>query len=177
MIKLIYAILAGLIGAVVVHICVLLMVPHYAQYNAWSRLEKNGAEYVFTPLDAENPIFTTTDPLFQLKACRFNLDDGPVHLTAEGTTPFWSMSIYDRDGVNFYSLNDRTTPNGTLDLVVGNPGQIMELKQSAPEAIADSVLVSEDLTRGFVILRSFDLGTISNDNHFLDSATCQTLDY
>lgn len=177
MTKVIYALLVGFVGAVIVHICVVLMVPHYSELNTWSRLTKTANEYRFAPLATDNPITATTDPLFQLKACRFNLDDGPVHVTAEGTAPFWSMSIYNHDGVNFYSLNNHTMPNGKLDLVIGNPGQIMELKQSTPENTGDSVLVSEDIGEGFVILRSFRNKVGLENNDFLSHARCQTLDY
>lgn len=177
MTKLFYALLVGLVGAVIVHICVVLMVPHFNELNTWKRLIKTTNEYKFAPLKADNPIRATTDPLFQLRACRFNLDDGPLHITAEGTVPFWSMSIYDHNGVNFYSLNNHTMPNGKLDLVIGNPGQIMELKQSTPENIDDSVLVGKDIGEGFVILRSVKTPSGLDDNDFLDHARCQILDY
>lgn len=177
MTKIIYALLLGLVGAIIVHICVVLMVPHYSELNTWKRLTQTTAAYRFTTLGADNPITASTDPLFNLKACRFNLDDGPVHITAEGSAPFWSMSVYDRNGINFYSLNNHTMPNGKLDLVIGTPGQIMELKQSTPDSVENSVLVGEDLNEGFVILRSLKSKTTVDNGDFLDHAHCQTLDY
>ena len=177
MTKLIYALLVGIIGAIIVHICVVLMVPHFSELNTWKRLLATNNKYNFAPLSEDNPIVASTDPLFHLKACRFNLDDGPVHIKAEGTAPFWSMSVYDRNGTNFYSLNNHTMPNGKLDLVIGNPGQIMELKQSTPESVENSVLIGEDISDGFVILRSLKTKLTNNGDEFLDHAHCQTLDY
>lgn len=177
MTKIIYALLVGLVGAIIVHICVVLMVPHYSELNTWKRLTKTVNAYRFATLEADNPIVVSTDPLFNLKACRFNLDDGPVHITAEGSAPFWSMSVYDSNGINFYSLNNHTMPNGKLDLVIGTPGQIMELKQSTPDNAENSVLVGEDLNEGFVILRSLKIKTKVDNDDFLDHAYCQTLDY
>lgn len=172
-----YAILMGIIGAVIVHICVILLVPHFSQTNIWSRLQNTAPEYVFTALDDNNPIIKTADPLFHLKACRFNLDNGPVRLNASENASFWSLSVYNREGINFYSLNDRTMPHNTLDLVIGTPGQIMELKQSMPDSIANSVLVSEELSEGFVILRKFSPNNDFTGDDFLTYATCRTLDY
>ena len=126
-----YAILMGIIGAVIVHICVILLVPHFSQTNIWSRLQNTAPEYVFTALE----------------------------------------------GINFYSLNDRTMPHNALDLVIGTPGQIMELKQSMPDSIANSVLVSEELSEGFVILRKFSPNNDFTSDDFLAHATCRTLDY
>ena len=177
MTRLIYALLVGIVGAVIVHICVVLMVPHYSELNLWKRLDAADNKYNFAPLSKDNPIVVASDPLFRLRACRFNLDDGPVHIMAEGTAPFWSMSVYDRNGMNFYSLNNHTMPNGKLDLVIGNPGQIMELKQSTPVDAENSVLVGEDLSEGFVILRSLKMKMTDVDDDFINHVHCQTLDY
>ncbi len=75
-----------------------------------------------------NPLQQTTDPLFLLKVCRFDLENGPVHLKASKTIQFWSLAAYTQTGTIFYSLNDRTAPDATLDLIIGKPIQIIELK-------------------------------------------------
>ncbi len=177
MTKLVYALIAGIVGAVIVHICVVLLVPQFNELNTWKRLIADDNKYKFAALDPNNPIVESGDPLFHLKACRFDLDDGPVHIKAEGSAPFWSMSVYDRNGTNFYSLNNHTMPNGKLDLVIGNPGQIMELKQSTPDSVENSVLVGENLSEGFVILRSLKSKMASDSDNFLNHTHCDLLDY
>ena len=68
-------------------------------------------------------------------------------------------------------------PNGKLDLVIGNPGQIMELKQSTPDSVENSVLVGENLSEGFVILRSLKSKMASDSDNFLNHTHCDLLDY
>ncbi|ETS18214.1 hypothetical protein Q648_00751 [Bartonella quintana JK 12] len=175
MTRFIHTALLAIIGALIVHICVLFLIPYWEQNNIWIRLKKSGAPYQFVDLEPNNPIQQSADPLFLLKACRFDLENGPVHLKALKTTQFWSLSAYTRDGIIFYSLNDRTAPHATLDLIIGKPIEIIELKQSKSKNNFSSVLVSKNLNEGFAILRIFAPSLLAKKESeaFLSSATCQ----
>ncbi|AQX27653.1 MULTISPECIES: DUF1254 domain-containing protein [unclassified Bartonella] len=175
MFKFIYAFLLIGIGTVIVHICILFLLPHYTRNNIWTRLEKIGPHYQFVDLDSYDPIRQSMDPLFLLKVCKFDLDNGPVHLTTPQTTQFWSLSAYTRDGIIFYNLNDKTTPNAKLNLIIGNPLQITELKQSKIERTLNSVLVAQKLNEVFTILRVFAPSPLEKKESetFLEKATCR----
>lgn len=164
------------IGVIIVHICFLFLFPYWAQNTIWLRLEKIGNPYQFVDLKTDDPIRKSTDPLFLLKVCRFDLQNGPVHLRALKTTQSWSLAAYTQNGFIFYSLNDRTAPYATLDLIIGTPIQIIELKQSKPKNNITSVLVSKNLKKGFAILRIFAPSSlaITESKAFLSSATCHT---
>ncbi|WP_208437564.1 DUF1254 domain-containing protein [Bartonella taylorii] len=176
MTRFIHAALLAIIGAIIVHICVLFLIPYWAQNNIWTELEKSGAPYQFVDLDARNPIQQSADPLFLLKVCRFDLGNGPVHLKALKTIQFWSLAAYTYDGMIFYSLNDRTSPDAKLDLIIGKPIQIIELKQSMPRNNVNSVLVAKNLNKGFAVLRTFAPSALEKKGSeaFLSSATCHT---
>ncbi|EJF81552.1 Uncharacterised protein [Candidatus Bartonella washoeensis] len=176
MTRFIHAALLAIIGAIIVHICVLLLIPYWAQNNIWTQLQKSGDPYQFVDLDAHNPIQKSTDPLFPLKVCRFNLENGPVHLKAAKTTQFWSLAAYTHDGIIFYNLNDRTAPDATLDLIIGKPIQIIELKQSKSKRNTNSVLVAQNLNEGFALLRIFAPSLLAEKESeaFFSSASCRT---
>ncbi|MCZ2158128.1 hypothetical protein NPX99_02345 [Bartonella sp. 220] len=176
MIRFIYIGLLTIISAVIIHICVLFLIPYWAQNNIWTELKKSGSPYQFVDLNAQNPIQQSTDPFFLLKACRFNLENGPVHLKALKTTQFWSLAAYTYDGIIFYSLNDRTAPDATLDLIIGKPIQIIELKQSQTKNNRNSVLVAKNLNKGFALLRIFAPSLLARkeSKDFFSSATCRT---
>ncbi|WP_336294060.1 DUF1254 domain-containing protein [Bartonella sp. CB169] len=162
------------IGAIIVHICILFLTPYWTQDNIWIGLKKSGAPYQFVNLDANNYIQQSTDPFFLIKVCRFDLENGPVHLKALKTTQFWSLAAYTYDGIIFYSLNDRTAPDATLDLIIGKPIQIIELKQSKTKNNANSVFVAKNLNKGFAILRVFAPSLLKKKESeaFFSSATC-----
>ncbi|WP_336278982.1 DUF1254 domain-containing protein [Bartonella sp. CB175] len=174
MTKFIYAILLTSIGTLIVHICVLFLIPYWTQNDIWIPLKKSGVPYQFFDLNPNNPIQQSADPLFLLKVCRFDLKDGPVHLKTFKTTQFWSLAAYTRNGIIFYSLNDRTAPHSKLNLIIGKPVQIIELKKLKPKNNSDSILVAKNLNEGFAILRVFTPSLLAKkeSESFLESATC-----
>ena len=152
-----YALLIGVVGAGIVHIVILLLVPSFSGRDAWARLASISELYQVTRLDAEAagaPIAGIADPTLLASACRVDLANGVAHVTAPGKVPFWSVSVYDRSGANLYSLNDRSATDGVLDLVVLTPEQMIELRKELPEEFARSVLVELPLGQGIVVVRA-----------------------
>lgn len=156
--RLVYAILIGLLGAGVVHIAILLLLPGLTDRDAWSRLAEAGELQSFVRLENETgsaAMLASMDPHFEAAACRFDLSKGYTHVQASGRVPFWSVSVYDRIGQNVYSFNDRTAADGILDLVVATPVQAMALRRSLPAGLEQSIIVELGTVEGIVVLRSF----------------------
>lgn len=147
-----YPALLGLVGAAIVHIAMLLALPHFADRDAWSRLAAAGPTFGFVSLDAA---VGRADPLVDAHACRFDLSDGAARVTAGAGVPFWSVSVYNRRGHNSYGFTDRTVATGKLDLVLVTPAQMIELRKAMPEALAGSVFVEIGDPVGIVVLRAF----------------------
>ncbi len=158
MLRLLYTVLLGLVGAGIVHIAVLLLLPVVSDRDAWSRLSQAGGLYTVTPLygaEADRRVLRSIDPLLQAVACRFDLADGVTHIRGVGRLPYWSVSVYDRGGRNIYSFNDRSSNVGTLDLVVLTPAQMIEVRKDLPQAYAESVFVEAEIGEGIVVVRGF----------------------
>jgi uncharacterized membrane protein len=175
--KLIYAALLGLVGAGIVHIAVLLMVPEFSERDAWSRLAQASDLYKVTRLDAEAggpPVVKSVDPLFFAAACRFDLAEGMVQIKSPDTVPFWSVSIYDRSGHNIYSFNDHSATNGLLDAVALTPAQMLEVRKQLPEDLEGSVFVETPIDEGIIVVRSFvpDESSKPRVSRFLDQSSC-----
>jgi uncharacterized membrane protein len=175
--KVIYAVLLGLFGAGIVHITVLLLVPDFSERDAWSRLAMASDLYRMTRFDAEAggpPVVKSVDPLFFAAACRFDLNDGMVQVTAPGQVPFWSVSVYDRNGHNIYSFNDHSATGGKLDTVVLTPAQMIEVRKQLPEYYAGSIFVESPIGEGIVVVRAFVPGASWKPtvDRFLGGATC-----
>lgn len=175
--KLLHALLLGLLGAGIVHIVVLLLIPEFSERDAWSRLGMASGLYEMTPLEAESggaALVKSADPLFQAAACRFDLADGIVQIRAQGSVPFWSASIYDRSGHNLYSINDRSATDGILDLVILTPAQMMEVRKNLVEAYQGSIFVEAPIDEGIVVIRSFvpDESWEPTVARFLGKASC-----
>lgn len=157
MTRLIHALILGLVGAGVVHIVVLLLVPGYSQRDAWSVLSEQANFYRVVRLDPPQgrPLIGSLDPLFDAVACRFDLQDGVMRLHGEGTAPYWSVSVYDRAGLNIFSLNDGSSPQGRLDFVVATPAQMISLRNAMPPELDGAVFIQAELDEGVAVVRGF----------------------
>lgn len=178
MLRLAYALLLGLVGAGIVHIVVLFLLPHYTERDAWSQLSAASEFYTVTHIGgsaATTPLVRSVDPLFSAVACRFDLTDGVLHVTASGRAPFWSMSVYDRNGQNIFSFNDRTTSDGSVDFVVLTPVQTIEVRKALPEEFVDAVFVEADIDQGIVVIRAFvpDRTWRTAVGRFLEGVNCR----
>ncbi len=176
--KLLYAVLVGLVGAGIVHILVLMMVPELSERDAWSRLAMASDLYRMTPLEAETggqPVVKSVDPLFLAAACRFDLTDGMIQVRAPGKAPFWSVSVYDRNGHNIYSFNDHSATNATLDMVALNPAQMLEVRRQLPADLDGSIFVETPIAEGIVVVRAFvpDESWRPAVSRFLQQSSCE----
>ncbi len=156
--RLLYSVLLGLVGAAVVHLVIVLAVPQISERTAWNRLADSIEAYTFVSL-VDRPdiaeLIRVSDPLFGMATCHFKLSDGPIRLTTDTQAPFWSISIFDRGGINVFSFNDRNATTGLLDIVLATPAEATELKRDLPVELEQSFLVEAGIDEGYVVLRAF----------------------
>lgn len=157
MARLLHALVLGLVGAGIIHIVVLLLVPSYSQRDAWAVLSEQANFYHTVRLDPPQaaPLIGSLDPLFDAVACRFDLRDGVVRLEGEGTTPYWSISVHDRAGLNVFSVNDSSSPQGKLDFVVATPAQLITLRNAVPQELANAIFIEANIDEGIAVVRTF----------------------
>jgi uncharacterized membrane protein len=177
MLRLVYILLVGIVGAGIVHIAILFLVPHMSERDAWTRIAQLGD--VHEPVrvrsdSSQNGALFELDPLFDGAACRFDLAQGPVRLHAPGNVPFWSLSIHDCTGLNIFSINDRTATERILDIVVATPLQMLELRSELPADFQSSIFVESEVESGIAVVRSFvqDASWQGRIGAYLDGLTC-----
>lgn len=175
--KIALASLTGLVGAAVLHILIVLLVPFFAVNDAWSRLAAQAGPDQFISVDAmlgSDGERAVLDPFTRTVACRFVIGTTPVHIRAEGSVPFWSLGVFDRQSNELFSINDRNAASGTVDVALATPAQMIGLRESIPEGLASAVLVEMPVREGYVVLRT----VIPDASHeraaaeFLTSAEC-----
>lgn len=173
-----YLILTGLIGAALVHILEIFMIPALAQNDAWARITGAGTPGTFRLVTPELDLgdrMAVASTGFVLGTCHFILENGPILIRGPQAPSFWSMSVYNRRGENIFSVNDRITPNGELDILVATPVQIIELQNDMPDELSESVFAEADTEEGFVILRTFleEESLRSQAGAFISGSSCE----
>ena len=162
----------------IVHILIVLLVPSYAAKDAWAKLETVGEPWKFSTVSqpgGTGSILPLVDPSFGVAACRYDLSEAPLIVTAGGSLPFWSVAIFDRQGQNIYSFNDRTAVERQLFLIVVDPVQMAQLRKNPPEETERAVLVESTVKQGFVLIRALqeDESWSPIVQKFLQDAECE----
>jgi uncharacterized membrane protein len=174
-----YSIVAGVVLAGIIHISIILLIPVFASQDAWSKLTSTGPEWQFTRLNNAGKtgknLLSSTDPLFEIAACRFSLNKSPLLVRAFGRIPFWSVAVFDRFGKNVYSFNDRTAIDRQLNLLIVSPVQMSVLRQDPPASIEQSIIVETRISQGFILIRALqpDPSWVPAVDSFLGGAVCE----
>lgn len=175
--KLAYAILLGLVGAGIVHISILFLLPVYTKQDVWTRLSESASlnEMAVLADEAARRTVGARNPLFRTAACRFDLSGGVVHVHGAEKIPFWSMSIYDKAGLNIFSFNDRTATDGLLDFAILTPAQMLEMRKDLPQEFQSSIFVEADVGEGMLVVRAFTPDETWDDRvtAFFDGLACE----
>lgn len=179
MAKVLLALVTGLVGAAALHILVLFLTPSWSERNAWARFAERGDLFDVVALtEAANglPPLLADDPLMRAVGCRFDLTDGPARISAPGGVGFWSLSVFDRRGLNLFSINDKTA-DAALDIVLASPFQALELRKDQAAEQAASIVVETPSNDGIVVLRAFqpDWTWAAAVDAFLGEASCRPL--
>ncbi len=161
--KLLLAILVGLVGAAIIHIAIIFSIPMQAENDAWARLARFGDLFSVVRVGEPPPAVTNQpaaaafafiDPAFIDVACRFTLENGPVRVTAEERTGFWTASVYARNGDNLFSISERVALEGALDLLIGTREQLDLARVEGSELPDQTVSVELPNEEGYMTVRS-----------------------
>lgn len=155
--RFILATLCGLVLAAGVHIVIVLAAPRFAEADAFNRLSHTltmeQAEIVSAPSGGPTWL-PRPDPAVAVAACAFDLDDGPVRVSAKPGGLFKSLSFHSRGGSVFYALTDRAAVRGELELVVLTRRQLDQaLAEEDEDAPSRDVRVIAPRREGFAIVR------------------------
>jgi uncharacterized membrane protein len=175
--KLLFAIATGLVGAALLHLVIVFSLPQFSQRDAYTRILAEGENHRFYRLREapDRSGLAKEDPMMEVAACAFDISEAPVRVTApNGGVPFWSLGVFDSSSNEVFSINDRTSADRVVDVVIGTPMQLTVLRKSLPRGFSEAVLVETQQTEGYAVLRSLvthrSFGEVVSK--FLDEATC-----
>src|ERR1700712_3824405 len=176
MLRIVFAVLTGLFGAALLHLVIILSLPHYSDRDAYTRVEDEGEEnhfYILADKDDDAGL-SNGDPYLRTAVCAFDISDQPIRLAASGKVPFWSLSVYDKGSNEVFSMSDRTSVGGVLDVLVASPLQLTGIRKALPATLAQSILVEMPRAEGYVVLRTMAPQRSFDDaaRGFLSEAGC-----
>ena len=154
--RVLLATVCGLVLAGIVHISAVLSVPWLSEQDAFSRLRGTLAADRSEIIAArgKETWLPRPDPAASVAACAYNLNEGPLRVSARTSPMFESLSFHARGGGIFYAVTDRAAVRGALDLVVMTRRQLDEAQtnEDEDEPSRDVRIVAPRL-EGLVIVR------------------------
>lgn len=156
MLRVLFAIIIGLIGAVLLHIIIILSLPHFTGKDAYARILREGVTHRFYSLGSQmdKAGLANGDPFLKLAVCAFDVSANPVRITASGAVPFWSIGIFDRNANETYSMNDSTSVEGKLDIIAATPAQLARLRAEQSDSLTQTIFVEMPTEEGYAVLRA-----------------------
>lgn len=157
MIRLLFAIIGGVLLGGVVHLVSVLALPRIATQDAYSRLapltKLNAVTQLAlaTPNDAPMPFM---DPAFAIAICRYDLSGGPIKLTVPVSQAYTSVSFYTRNDVAYYAINDRSAGRRVIELDLMTEAQHAELPEDEDVTAADRLIIDSPTPTGLIVLKA-----------------------
>jgi uncharacterized membrane protein len=154
MTRVILWLVGGLLLGGIIHIVVILTLPSLAEETTWSRLsafEASNRVLVLPAVEPGKPNPLKLDPELIYGLCQVDLSEGPVYLSGLLPDAFWSLAIYDQNGIVTYSTTNRDGIGQTVELGIFNAAQTRLLAQQQLD-IEEGLLVVEAASDKLAIL-------------------------
>ncbi len=157
------ATLCGLVLAGLVHIATVIAIPGLSQADALTRAQDSETldhpllvhklSRVEAPKASDPTWLPSADPAVAVGVCAYDLDDGPMRISAKTGPLTLSLAMHSRRGA-FYAVTDQAGVRGSLELVVMTRAQFDEVLAAEDEnAISRDVRIIAPAREGFAVVR------------------------
>lgn len=157
MIRLLFAVIGGVLLGGIVHLISVLALPSIATQDAYSRIAAVSKINTVTPLpqaDPGNSLLPFMDPSFAMAVCRYDLSTGPIKLTVPVSQSYTSVSFYTRSDVAYYAINDRSAGRRIIELDLMTEAQHAELPEDEDVTAADRLIIDLPTDTGLIVLKA-----------------------
>ena len=157
MIRLLFAIIGGVLLGGVVHLVSVLALPRIATQDAYSRLTPLTKLNTVTALPLAGPNSAPMpfmDPAFAIAICRYDLSTGPIKLAVPVSQAYTSVSFYTRSDVAYYAINDRSAGRRVIELDLMTEAQHAELPEDEDVTAPDRLIIDSPPATGLIVLKA-----------------------
>lgn len=148
--------LAGVVLGLIVHLTAIIAFPYVTTNQTWASVEALEADEIVIVIEhpevgAANPL--GLDPEIAYAVCQFDLSRGPGVFTGVLPNDFWSLAIFNKNGVSIYSTTNRSGVGTSLELGIFNAAQTRLLAEQQFEIEEGLLIVESNDDDLFAIVR------------------------
>ena len=156
MLNLILATFTGVVGAAVLHILIILVLPYNTGSDVWSKIQAIGKPFEFFVLsNQKNSTGLHNDDIhIQTAVCEFDLENAPLQIISDDATNLWTFSVFDTGANEIFSMSARSAIKGEVNFLVLTRAQTLALRTEDPELLNETISIEMNGTEGYAVLRS-----------------------
>jgi uncharacterized membrane protein len=152
------AVLCGLVGAAIVHICATLATPHLLGPNAYQRLAEHLPVNAIVNLGqptARSQVLPYQEADMLLAVCRYDAGKEPVQVRAILPGSGWTLALYSPQGDNFYIVpgQDQKAVEVNAMLLTGGDDTVLP-PVADPISSAGLTYVQLPASTGLMVIRA-----------------------
>jgi uncharacterized membrane protein len=178
MIRWLLLLLGGVLLGGIVHLATIIILPHTATRDAYSRLTPLAPVNKVVPLPAPTPdkaVMPFMDPAFANAICRYDLTSGPLKLSVPVSIAYTSVSFFTDRDIAYYAINDRSAGGHGIELDLMTEAQHNAMPENENVTAADLLIVESPTTTGLIAIRALapEPGLMAKAQNAIDGATCR----
>jgi uncharacterized membrane protein len=147
----------GMLLGGIVHLATIIILPHTATQDAYSRLTPIAPVNTVVQLPAPTPekaAMPFMDPAFASAICRYDLSKGPLKLSVPVSPAYTSVSFYTDSDVAYYAINDRSAGRRAIELDLMTADQHNTMPENENVTAADLLIVESPTLTGLIAIRA-----------------------
>jgi uncharacterized membrane protein len=180
MIRWLLLIVAGVLLGGIVHLATIIVLPHTATQDAYSRLTPVSPPNSVVALPAPTPekaVLPFMDPAFASAVCRYDLTQAPLKISVPVTIAYTSISFYTDYDIAYYAINDRSAGGHGIELDLMTAEQHDAMPENENLTAADLLIVESPTLTGLIVVHALapQPGSMPKVKSALDQAQCKPI--
>jgi uncharacterized membrane protein len=172
--------LGGALLGGIVHLATIIILPHTATRDAYSRLTPLAPVDKVVPLPAPTPekaLMPFMDPAFASAICRYDLSKGPLKLSVPVSIAYTSVSFFTDHDIAYYAINDRSAGGHGIELDLMTAEQHNAMPENENVTAADLLIVESPTLTGLIAIHALapEPGLMPKAQSAVDGAQCKQI--
>ncbi len=140
-----------MILAFLFHLVAVIYLPSIVMHVAYKKISERAGGFNVVmhlpPTTADNNPIVNSSPDILYSACAFDLSKGPMRFKAKIPDSHWSISGFDAETNNFFSVNNEQVRSKDFELVLVGP-------DGSPTVDVNTQIIKAPTARGVVLFRT-----------------------